>query len=313
MDRHVLGIDCGGTFVKAGVVSEKGEIVKKTSFKTRLDAGIEVFLDDFQRIIDEHKKEIQAVGIGFAAPLDPEKGTLGEPPNFPSQWHNFPLVDALVERCKIPVCLENDANLAALGEYWMGAGKDTDVLVTITLGTGVGGGIILNGEIWNGASGIAGEVGHIPVSDRGPRCGCGNVGCLEVFASSTAVVRMAKELQEMPGKNTKFSSLAELSAVEIYKLGKDGDPDAREIFTQVGRYLGKGIAILCHVIGPRKVVLTGGGVGAWDLFEKSMKETIEQSCFKKEWQVLEVLPTTLERQSGILGASCLAFRKLEKK
>ncbi len=306
MSNYVLGIDCGGTFVKVALIDRDGNISERTSFETEVNQGTELFIHSFVSMIEQYKQKICAVGIAFAAPLDPEKGTIEEPPNFPKAFHNFPLVKKLEEKCHIPVFLENDANLAALGEYWKGQGKNSPVLVVITLGTGVGGGIIIHGEIWNGSSGIAGEVGHIPVYDSGPICGCGNIGCLETYASSTAVLRMAKEIQ----KGSPLCDLKKFSAEDVYKSALSGDTIAKEIFTKVGLALGRGIVNICHVIGPDKIILTGGGSGAWDLFAPAMKETVAKMCFKKEKSILQILPSDLQGNSGILGAGYLAWKKL---
>ncbi|NUM34432.1 MAG: ROK family protein [Candidatus Brocadiae bacterium] len=306
MSNYVLAIDCGGTFVKVALIDKQGNISERNSFETELNQGTEVFVDKFAYIVNQYKSKICAAGIAFAAPLDPDKGTIEEPPNFPKSFHNFPLIKKLEEKCHIPFFLENDANLAALGEYWLGQGKNSSVLVVITLGTGVGGGIIINGEIWNGSSGIAGEVGHIPVYDNGPVCGCGNIGCLETFASSTAVVRMAKEIRE----GSPLCSLKKFTAEDVYKAALSGDSLAKQIFVKVGNALGKGIVSICHVLGPEKIILTGGGSGAWDLFSPSMKETISQMCFKKEKNILQILPSDLQGNSGILGAGYLAWKKL---
>jgi len=306
MSNYVLAIDCGGTFVKVALVDKQGKISERSSFETELNQGTEVFLDSFVSIIEKYKQKICAAGIAFAAPLDPEKGIIDEPPNFPKSFHNFPIVKKLEEKCHIPVYLENDANLAALGEYWQGQGKNSSVLVVITLGTGVGGGIIIHGDIWNGSSGIAGEVGHIPIYDQGPVCGCGNTGCLETFASSTAVVRMAKEIKE----GSTLCTLRKFSAEDVYKAAIQGDAPAKEIFIKVGIALGKGIVTICHILGPERIILTGGGSGAWDLFSPPMKEIISQSCFKKEKNVLQIFPSNLQGSSGILGAAYLAWKKL---
>lgn len=309
MSKNVLAIDCGGTFVKAALVNQEGKILERTSFETDFNHGVEPFIKSFVEIIQKYKNSIQGVGIAFAAPLDSEKGIIEEPPNFPKAFHNFPLVQILQEKCGLPICLENDANLAALGEYWKGQGKNTDVLVVMTLGTGVGGGIIIHGKIWGGATGIAGEVGHIPICEDGARCGCGNIGCLETIASSTAVVRMAKENQN----KSSLASLAKFSAEDVYKAAMAGDAVAKEVFVKVGKALGKGIVSISHILGPEKVILTGGGAGAWELFAPTMKETVNQMCFQKEKRLLKIIPSDLQGNSGILGAACLAWQKIEGK
>lgn len=305
----VLAIDCGGTFIKAGMVSLKGEILEQSSITTDLQQGMEPVLNNFQKVIEKYKKYISAVGIAYAGPVNPEKGIIMDPPNFPKEWHNLPLVDILYKRTLVPIYLENDANLAALGEYWKGNGQGVDVLVVLTLGTGVGGGIIINGKIWNGATGIAGEIGHIPVATEGPRCGCGNIGCLETFASSTAVVRMAEEMKKSKS-SSKLTTLENITGEKVYQIATAGDAMAQSIFVKIGRYLGVALAAVTHILGPRRIIITGGGAGAWNLFEEEMKKTFSQKVFQREREVVEIMPGQLKELSGILGAAYLALEKI---
>jgi glucokinase len=172
--------------------------------------------------------------------------------------------------------VENDANVAALGEKWLGAGKHVNHLAVLTLGTGVGGGLVLNGRIWGGMSGMAGEAGHTTVEPEGVRCGCGNRGCLEQYASATAVVRMAKEAiaAGAPGLSKAASSNAEFNAIAIYNLAIQGDDDAKKIFREVGRYLGIALSTLVNVLNLPMYVIGGGVSSAWDAFAPSMFEEL---------------------------------------
>ncbi len=307
---QVLAVDCGGTFLKAALVAQDGTITHKSSISTKMSHGLEGFLQSFENLIHDYRSQIECVGIAFAGPVEPTRGLIGEPPNFPKEFHNLPLSEILEKRCHIPIALENDANLAALGEYWKGPQFNDEILMVITLGTGVGSGIILRGKIWNGATGIAGEVGHIPIADVGPKCGCGNIGCLETFASSTAVVRMAKEIVSEGTIPTALSKFQDLAAKDVYDVALAGDAAAQEIFTRVGKALGKGIVTIVHVLGVAKIILTGGGAGAWNLFEKPMKETYQRACFQQERAALTVIPSQLEGNSGVLGAAYLALQKI---
>lgn len=309
--KKVLGIDCGGTFLKAGLIDRAGNLLDKYSVPTNLSNGLEAFISDFHRIITKYKEDIEGVGIAFAGPLDSKTGIIEEPPNFPKEWHNLPLAKILEKKCNIPVSIENDANLAALGEYWQGAGQGANVLVILTLGTGIGGGIIINGQIWNGSSGIAGELGHISVADTGIVCGCGNIGCVETFASSTAVLRIAKDIQNNQDVDTKLKDEEHLTAEKVYKIAQAGDRVAKNIFISVGKNLGKLIAIICHVIGPDRFVISGGGAGAWDMFYDTMLQTVKEKCFKKEFSNLTIVKSKLNGMSGIYGAACMAFQALD--
>lgn len=310
--RQVIGIDCGGTFIKAGLLNEDGEILEQASYPTNVNQGVDGVLATFEEIVTKYKANTQAVGIGFAAPLDAEAGIILEAVNFPKEWHNFPLVDKLTSRVHLPVYLANDAKVAALGEYWKGAGANIGVLVVLTLGTGVGGGIIIQGKVWSGATGIAGELGHIHIGDNGPLCGCGKNGCLETLASSTAVVRMAQELGNKLKKATKLYSEQNLTAAQVYQIAMAGDEAARSIFNQVGQALGKGIATMCHILGPQCVVLTGGGAGAWELFYPPLYDTFNKMTFQRERDTVKIVRGVLGDKSGLLGAAYLALQKLPK-
>lgn len=308
--KYVLAVDCGGTFLKAALVDQDGNICERKSLPTtKLEVG--AFISNFQKLIQDYHDKISAVGIAFAGPVNPIKGLIGEPPNFPKDFHNLPLSDILEERCNLPVALENDANLAALGEYWKGSNFGAQPIIVITMGTGVGSGIIIGGKIWNGTTGVAGEVGHIPLYERGPICGCGNIACLETFASSTAVVRMAKECIAS-GDIIELSGKSDITAKDVYDLGIQGHPIAKQIFEKVGIAMGRGIVVIVHVMGIAKIIVTGGGMGAWELFAPFMKATYQKMLFCQERDTVEVLPSTLQGNSGVLGAAYLAWEKIGK-
>ncbi len=307
--EYVLAVDCGGTFLKAAIVDSEGNISNKTSIPTKLE--LDTFLNNFEKLIVQYRTQIMGVGIAFAGPVDPINGRIGEPPNFPKTFHNLELAKILSQRCNLPVAIENDANLAALGEYWKGPQISDSMILVITLGTGVGSGIILNGKIWNGPTGIAGEVGHIPIAETGPVCGCGNIGCLETFASSTAVVRMAKEFVSQ-GKCQTLSNVQDLTAKDVYDAALKNDTYACQVFEKVGTSLGRGIATIVHTLGVAKIILTGGGLGAWELFAPTMKNTYKKMLFKQERDVIDVIPSKLEGNSGVLGSAYLAWEKLGK-
>lgn len=309
--KRVLGIDCGGTFIKAGLISDQGEILDQTALPTDPGQGREGVLFTFEKLIGKYKNQIEAVGIGFAAPLDWEAGIILEPVNFPKEWHNFPLVKTLQQRVARPVYLQNDAKVAALGEYWQGAGQGSEVLVVMTLGTGIGGGIIIHGNLWLGATKIAGEVGHITIASDGPVCGCGQRGCLETYASCTAIVRIAKELAQSSQQPTLLANEPNLTADKVYQIAKKGDAVAKSLFVQAGQSLAKGIVNICRTLGPQRIVLTGGGAGAWDLLYPPLEEAFAKIAFKNERSV-QIVRGVLGDKSGMLGAAYFVFQRLPK-
>ena len=310
---NVLAIDCGGTFIKAGLVNPAGEILDQTSIPTDSKQGLENVLAIFEKLIAKYQAQTEAVGLAFAAPLNSEHGIILEPVNFPKEWHNFPLAKILGERVHMPIYLQNDAKLAALGEYWKGAGQGSDVLVVLTLGTGVGGGLVFNGKLWLGATGIAGELGHILIATDGPKCGCGKNGCLETFASCTAVVRMANAAKQNTKIATKLTQESDLTAEKVYRIAKEGDAVATQIFVTMGQALAKGICNICHVVGPRHIILTGGGAGSWDMFYPTLQETFSTISFQSERDTVQIARGKLGEKSGILGTAYFVFQKLGKR
>ena len=207
---------------------------------------------------------------------------------------------------KLPVLLENDANAAALGESWMGAAKGFQNSICVTLGTGVGGGIIIDGEILRGVDGTAGEIGHICVEPFGAPCGCGSRGCLEQYASATAILRLAQENSARYPKSELLHKLG-LTSADVYKAGKQGDELALEVFRQMGFYLGLALAGLVNVLNPEAIVIGGGASGGWDLFMRYLQETIRARTFRQPGERAKVLLAKCGDDAGLLGAAKLAF------
>jgi glucokinase len=212
--------------------------------------------------------------------IDKRTGMLRESPNLPG-WDDYPVRDVIEHKLQTPIFLENDANAAALGEAWLGAAKGMDDMCMITLGTGVGGGIVMRGRVWHGMTGMAGEIGHMTIDPHGPVCGCGNHGCLEAFASATAVVRMAREaiaaghaeqLRRTASDDTEFS------ARSVFNLALQGDEPARQIFRKVGWALGIGMANLINLLNLHMYVIGGGVSAAWDAYAPSMFEEVFKRC-----------------------------------
>src|ERR1700687_4927144 len=246
MNKFSIGVDLGGTNLRIAAVDDQGALVEKITLGTKVSLGrdhvIGEMCDAIQRLSEKYKNSAPLLGIGIGVPgiIDMQTGLVRESPNLPD-WVHDPARAAIEERLKTAVVLENDADVAALGEKWLGAAKDYADMAMLTLGTGVGGGLVLGGMIWRGANGMAGEFGHTTVEPDGHPCGCGNIGCLEQYASATAVVRLAREaIAKNPASALASASSAdpEFSAKTIYNLAIQGDGDARRIFNYVGRCLG---------------------------------------------------------------------------
>ncbi|MGA3089456.1 MAG: ROK family protein [Terriglobales bacterium] len=307
MNRFAIGVDLGGTNLRIAAVDEQGTLVEKVALGTKVARGRESVINDMcaaiQGIADKYKSSAPLLGIGIGVPgfIDMRTGRLREAPNLPG-WADYPVRTEIERRLKTVVILENDANVAALGEKWLGAAKDFADMAMLTLGTGVGGGLVLGGLIWRGANGMAGEWGHATVEPDGHPCGCGNRGCLEQYASATAVVRMAREAIA----GNRGSALAraadadsEFGAKAIYQLAIDGDEDAGRIFRYVGRCLGIMLATLVNSLNLPMYVIGGGVSSAWQAFSPSMFEQLR-------WRSLVYALTAPDTVPGQEAAAALA-------
>ncbi len=284
MNKFSIGVDLGGTNLRIAAVDEQGALVEKVTLDTGVSRGRDHVIADMcaaiQRLVEKYNNSAPLLGIGIGVPgiIDMKTGLVRESPNLPD-WVDYPARAAIEERLKTIVILENDANVAALGEKWLGAAKDYADMAMLTLGTGVGGGLVLGGAIWNGANGMAGEFGHTTVEPDGHPCGCGNRGCLEQYASATAIVRMAREAIANDGASAlarTASSDPEFSAKSIYNLAIQGDEDARRIFRCVGRCLGIVLSIMVNSLNLPIYVIGGGASSAWEAFAPSMFEELRR-------------------------------------
>ena len=301
----ILGADVGATNTKTVLVDRQGEIFatmnRPTLARKGRDAMIErliLTLKDTVKKAGANMKDVAGVGVGFAGPLDPEKGIVFNPPNLP-EWFNVPLRDILTQKLNVPVSLDNDANLVALGEYWKGAGRGAKSLVCLTLGTGVGGGIVLNGKILHVAGGIAGELGHVTVVRNGRRCGCGNRGCLEVYASSRGLVSRMQELLNRK-KTVKYDKL---TPEDIGKQALSGDKLARKAIRDTGVTLGVAIASLVNILNPDVVVVGGGISKIGNLLLDPIREEVAKRAFPKAVEGLKIVKAELGDNAGAIGAA----------
>jgi glucokinase len=286
MNKFSIGVDLGGTNLRIAAVDDQGALVEKVTLGTKVSRGREHVIADMcdaiQRMADKFKDSAPLMGIGIGVPgiIDMDTGLVRESPNLPD-WVDYPARAAIEQRLKTVVILENDANVAALGEKWLGAAKDFSDMAMLTLGTGVGGGLVMGGAIWRGANGMAGEFGHTTVEPDGQLCGCGNRGCLEQYASATAVVRMAREaIARNPASvlASTANSDPEFSAKSIYNLAIQGDEDARRIFRYVGRCLGIVLSSMVNSLNLPIYVIGGGVSSAWEAFAPSIFEELRSRC-----------------------------------
>ncbi len=286
MPDFSIGVDLGGTNLRIAAISTEGQLLEKITLGVKVALGrdhvIGEMCDAIKRLSDQYRGSGRFVGAGIGVPgiIDMEAGMMRKSANLPG-WADYPVRDEIERRLGARVFLENDANVAALGEKWLGAARDVENMAMVTLGTGIGGAIILNGKIFYGMNGMAGEFGHVTVEPDGVPCGCGNHGCAERYASATAVVRMAREAIESgqaPALAKAASSDAEFSARSIYNLAIQGNEDAQRIFRRFGAALGMLLADLVNILNLDMFVIGGGVVSAWDAFAPSMfRELRERS------------------------------------
>ena len=310
MDGTVIGVDLGGTNLRTALVSPDGEIIDKHKEATRAADGWKKVV---ARLIDNIKRqkemgaqkgaEVSAVGVGAPGVILVNKGIVVKSPNFPD-WNNLPLKDELEKALSIPVFIENDANAAALGEKWRGAGRDVTSMILLTLGTGVGGGIILDNKIWHGADGMAGEIGHMTLIPDGRSCTCGNNGCLEMYASARGIVRSYREELE---KLKQSATVKDVTSEIVYQAAREGDAVARGVMKDMGRMLGIGIASLINIFNPEMVVIGGGVKDAWPLFIGATYEEIMKRAFQVPAERIEIVPSSLGDDAGMVGAAAVAL------
>ena len=307
----VLACDLGGTNLRMAVVNAEGKILhflKVATPKTERAAEIArviVETANHCRSAVRHLGEVKALAAAVPATLNAAEGIILKAPNIPA-LDGFPFSSVVSNELNLPVILENDAIAAAIGEQAFGAAKGFENAVIVTLGTGVGGGIIINGNILRGIDGTAGEIGHICVEQFGAPCGCGSRGCVEQYSSASAIVRIAQELAAQYPEST-LKNAAQLKASEVFQAGVNGDKLALEVFRQMGFYLGIALSSLINVLNPGVIVIGGGASAGWKLFMPQMRETIRQRAFGSLSEHTKIVRGELGDDAGILGAARLAF------
>lgn len=315
MDKRVIGIDVGGTNLRGALVNADGKIINRMKIASDADKGIDAVIDNLVRLIKSigGGEVVSAVGFGIPGIIDFKNGIITQAPNI-CNVNNYPIRENLRARLgdDIPVIIENDANCAAVGEWWMGAAKDVGSLVIITLGTGVGGGIVLDGKLWRGADGMGGEVGHMTIYPDGAKCNCGNYGCLESYSSATAVRRMVREALADTASKT---ALRELVVDEdpgripevVMKAALEGDEAALGIWEHFGIALGIGMASLVNILNVEMIVIGGGVSEAWEMFIDRALAELKRRALRAPAERVSVMKSVLGDDEGIIGASYLAL------
>jgi glucokinase len=315
MAEYYLGIDLGGTDTKLGILDEQGRIIRSAKTPTHAEKGPEGVLADLaasgKDLIASSGHSVKAVGMGCPGPLSSKLGVVFETPNLPG-WVDVPAQKMLEDHMQLPVALNNDANAAAYGEWWVGAGREVDTLILFTLGTGVGGGLVLDDELYGGPDDTAGELGHMIINFDGPVCGCGNRGCIEAYASATALRRDVKQaLAEGVKTSIRIPEGAEeeFGARAVYDAAMEGDAFAIEQFRKMGYYLGIAAATVINIFNPEMIAYGGGVSNAGDFIFKPLEETARANCFKTPGDRVRIVRATLGNDAGIIGAAGLAMKR----
>ncbi len=316
VEKLIVGVDLGGTQIRAALADEQGKILRRASCLTLAEEGLEPVIGRIKGAIYEvmesaERGQVQGIGVAAPGPLDPWKGVIIEAPNLPG-WENVPLKDIMEEEFSLPVVVGNDANSAAWAEQRFGAGQGVADLIYITVSTGIGGGIIVDNRLLLGAQGFAAEVGHQTLEAHGPRCNCGNVGCLEVLAAGPAIARCAREFIRtgigMAIADLVGGDLDKVTAKVVNQAAQAGDPIAIELFRQAGFYIGVGIVNLLHLFNPSLIIIGGSVTKAGDLLFEPIRATVrERAMARYYWENTPIVPAALGDDVGLLGAVALVL------
>lgn len=299
--RHAIAIDFGGTALKGAVIDEQGQIQARQSVPTESALGKERVMQNLFLLITTLKGqasgEVAGIGIGAPGPTQSNKGVVLQFPNVMSFGQNVPLRDIVSREFQLPVVVHNDANAAILGEVWMGAARDADSAVMLTLGTGIGGGVVVNRQIFDGGFGVGAELGHVRLALEGPACALGTPACLEALTSSTAVVRMARERIDEKISDSK----------QVYDLALAGNEEARRIWKEVGRWLGIAIGGFINVFNPAYLLIGGDMSNAWELFAPTMMHELERTSFPQLIAMAKIQKAQLGNDAGMYGMARAVF------
>ena len=313
-NKYAIGVDLGGTSIKLGIVSDNGKLLKKHTVRTEAEKGpkkvIENIISGINELTEKSKYKISGIGIGCPGVVTPGKGIVENPPNFPG-WNRVNIGKIISREFKKTVLVDNDANAAAIGELTFGSGKKYKSFIMITLGTGVGGGIVINKKIYHGDFGAAGEIGHISIDYNGPKCNCGSYGCIEAYAGNLYLrERVRTELKKHPkSKIWKLieNDLSKVSPRNIQEAAESGDAFGKSVIKELGTHLGSAFASLCNVLDISVFIIGGGIAGFGKPLFDSIKKTTAKRVMAPIRPRVRVLPAKLKNDAGIKGASALVF------
>jgi glucokinase len=311
----VVAIDCGATNLKAAVVNRQGVLLQRQRKPTEAHLGMSLVVKNLAGLVKElsHGYDITAVTLGIAGVVNAHGGIITQAPNFPDGI-NFPIREELrhaLHPLDLPILVENDANAYALGEMWLGAGKGFNSFICLTIGTGLGGGIILNRELWRGEDGTAAEIGHMVIYPDGERCFCGNQGCLEAYVSAVALDRIVRKGFEQKIETNLWkmadSKPEKVTPELLYQTALQGDYFSRGIWMEFGRLLGIGLSNLINIFNPEAIIIGGGIAQAWSLFFPRAKEEVKRRALHLPSQRVKLLQAKLGDEAAILGAASLTL------
>jgi len=323
--KKYIGCDLGGTNLRAAIVNvESGDVLYQMSIPTLAREGHDAVMgrmaDLFLQVIQSagmQKDEIGSIGIGVPGVLDLENGETLFLPNLPGTWPHVPLRDTITRLTGLPTALLNDVRSITNGEWRFGAGRGVDTVAVFAIGTGIGGGLIVNGQLHLGIGGTGGELGHTMIDFNGPRCGCGNDGCLEAYASGPAIAAMGMKAVSQ-GRTTSIAELCDydlnrITPKLIAKAAEAGDEIAKEIYEKAGFYLGIAAASICASIGPRRIIIGGGVAQAGELLLGPIRRTIRERVYVMPVEQVEVVQSQLSDNAGVIGVACWAALTNDRK
>ncbi len=313
----LLAIDIGGTKIITAIISSSGQVIAKEYSPTLAEGGPQAVITRLFNAIDHllslnnmEPAQLSGISIASAGGIDTINGIISISPNLPG-WRDIPLRDIVQEKYRVKTFLVNDASAAALGEYHFGAGRGTDNFILVTLGTGIGGGIIIGGKLYTGASGSGGEIGHMTIDANGARCNCGNIGCWEILASGTAVAREAKKRIGNGEKSSIIETvkgrLEDITAEKVESAARDGDPLSLDVIAKTATYLGVGMVNLVNIFNPEMIVVGGGMAKMGNLLLDPARQLVKERAFPISAQKVRIVTAQLGNEAGIYGAAMFAL------
>jgi glucokinase len=315
----VLSIDLGGTKIITAIISNSSQVIAKEYQLTLADEGPQSVIERMFSAIDHilslrnmNSSPLASISIAAAGAIDFDKGLITSSPNLPG-WHDVPLRDIVKEKYRVNTLIINDASAAALGEHRLGAGRGVSNLIYLTVSTGIGGGIIINGKLYSGQRGSAGEIGHMTIDVNGPRCNCGNIGCFEVLASGTAVAKEAIRRIRQGERSSLIEIVAgkieNITAEKVEVAARGGDSLASEIISRAATYLGIGMVNLVNIFNPEMIIVGGGMSNMGDLLLNPARQVVKERAFQLAAQAVRIVPAQLGEDAGVLGAAIFAFEQ----